>query len=98
MRDFVLEQLPEERLTTQQAADVLGMSRPSLIKILDEGEMQHTMVGNRRYVDLRSVEEYRRNGRSRLHAQFAPNPDRVVDEQLRTLQQLAEDEGDFDDV
>ena len=40
----------EEKLTTQQAADYLGYSRPTLIKLLDEYEVQITKVGRHRKI------------------------------------------------
>jgi excisionase family DNA binding protein len=95
MRDFVLGRLAGGRLTTQQAADRLGMSRPSLIKLLERGEMRYTMVGNRRYVEQQSVEEYQRRANGPHAEQFARHSDQVIDENLRALQRMAEDEGDF---
>ncbi|MGE6118947.1 excisionase family DNA-binding protein [Aeromonas media] len=46
-------------LTTQQAADILNMSRPTMIKILDEGLLPFTRVGNRRKVPYAEVAKYR---------------------------------------
>jgi len=45
-------------ITTQGAADILGMSRPFFIKLLDTGVMAHHRVGNQRRVYLRDVLQY----------------------------------------
>ena len=45
-------------ITTQRAADILGMSRSFFIKLLDTGAMAHHRVGNQRRVYLRDVLEY----------------------------------------
>jgi excisionase family DNA binding protein len=47
-------------LTTQQAADMLSMSRPTLIKLLDDGAIPFSRTGNRRkvaYVDVMKYKE-----------------------------------------
>ena len=51
--------LPDRQvLTTQRAADILGVSRPFLVKLLESGVMAHHRVGNQRRVYLREVLEY----------------------------------------
>src|SRR5205823_8152438 len=47
-------------VTTQRAADLLGMSRPFFIKLLEAGAMAHHRVGNQRRVYLRDVLEFAR--------------------------------------
>jgi excisionase family DNA binding protein len=51
--------IPDNQVvTTQRAADILGMSRPFFIKVLETGTMAHHRVGNQRRVYLRDVLQY----------------------------------------
>ena len=56
-RSLVL--MPEDKqLTTQQAGELLGVSRPYLIRLLDAGEMPYSLVGKHRRITLRDVLTY----------------------------------------
>jgi excisionase family DNA binding protein len=53
--------IPEkQQLTTQSAANLLGFSRPYLIKLLDSGAIPYVKVGQHRRILLRDVVEFQK--------------------------------------
>ena len=73
--------LPQDKeLTTQQAADILHVSRPHLIKLLEQGEMPYHQVGTHRRLKIEDVLVYREKRNQRRREQ--------LDELIRLSEQL----------
>ena len=47
-------------MTTQAAADLLGCSRPHLVKLLEEGEIEYTKIGKHRRVKFEDLMAYKK--------------------------------------
>lgn len=47
-------------MTTQAAAELLGCSRPHIVKLVDTGEIPHTMIGRHRRLMFEDVMKYKK--------------------------------------
>ena len=50
---------PDEEMTTQQVANLLGVSRPFVVKLIDEGRLPGHKVGTHRRVYTRDDHAYK---------------------------------------
>jgi len=67
-------------LTTQQAATVLNVSRPTVIRLVEDGSLPARMVGSHRRIPLPAVLAYRDNMIARRR--------QVLDEMVRDAEAL----------
>lgn len=57
----VMVMQPDHELTTQEAADMLNVSRPYLIKLLDGGKIAFHKTGTHRRIRLDALDTYRQD-------------------------------------
>ena len=70
-----------KELTTQEAADILGVSRPYVVKLLEEGEIPHRKLRRHRRILFEDLMEYKERS------------DREVDSALDALTAEAQELG-----
>jgi excisionase family DNA binding protein len=75
-----------KELTTQQAADLLNVSRQYLVRLLEDGKIPYTRTGKHRRLRIDDVITYKQ-GR-----------DRERDESLNELTRLSEEFGGYDEL
>jgi excisionase family DNA binding protein len=73
-------------LTTQEAANFLGVSRPFFVKLLENGKLHYHMTGTHRRVYLKDLMDYRQRR----------DQDRI--EAIDRIAQVEEDAGLYDKV
>ena len=50
----------KDLFTSTEAATVLGMSRPTLMKLVDADAVEHVRIGTHRRIPMRAIVEYQR--------------------------------------
>ena len=71
-------------LTTQEAADILNVSRPYLVKLLEEGQIPFTKIGAHRRIEFDDLMDYKKRR------------DAERSQQLTKLTQMSQELGLYD--
>jgi excisionase family DNA binding protein len=58
----------ESEVTAQQAAEILHVSRPYLIRLIDEGQIPCRMVGTHRRIPLQELLSYKEKNKAERRA------------------------------
>jgi len=66
-------------LSTEEAADLLNVSRPYVIKLIEAGELPHRRVGTHRRIPLRDVLEFKRKYQEQARAALSKLVDDAQD-------------------
>lgn len=74
----------DQVLTTQQSADFLGISRPTLVKVLENGDIPFEKINRHRRVKLSDLVNYQQERKKRVR------------EGLRDMARLSMEDGSFD--
>lgn len=83
---------PDEEMTTQQAADLLGLSRPTVVKMMDEGRLPYHKPGAHRRVRRADLEAFQVSFRRDQRAALAK-----LSALGQKMEREAREEGRFDD-
>ena len=75
----------DHELTTQEAADILQVSRPFLIRLIEQGHIPYRMVGSHRRIRMGDLMDYKSSRDSRRR------------ESLKELQRVSETLGLYED-
>lgn len=82
----------DQEITTQQAADILGISRPTVVQLIDQGELKaHVPGAVRRKLRLADVLAYREEIRARRNRFITESSAEYGDEETDDLAHLLEE-------
>lgn len=74
-----------QTLTTQQVAELLGVSRPTVVKLLEGGQIPFERVGSHRKVRLADAVEFRRHRRMEQYEAILETSTEADEEDLETV-------------
>lgn len=69
--DKIILMAPDDEISPADAAPFLGMSRPQVRKLMDEGLLEHRMVGTHHRIKVASIQTFIERERERKRAGMA---------------------------